>query len=518
MHFPRSPRGPRRLTGWCFLASTSVLAQTVDHTVIGLTDLNNRYGVNAPDGRSVTVWQTEALEGANFAPNPTGLSQTFLYFPSPPGTIGGISSHATSVMADFYGPGGVSKAVPFVYVQSANDFIYPPHLINPAAPAVTSPLNVLGAALPSIPSRSSGGSPVPLPQVMNASWAGGIDPVANPFVLADVPSDSATTSPVIYSAAAFNNDVNRRMDYLVQTAGLTAVVGVNNSATTPAANLASSYNTLAVGLSNGSAAQGYSGTATEGVGRMVVDLVAPAPVSSFAAPAVAGAATLLVDQANRTPSLADAQNPMVVRSLLMTGAQKLPGWQHGDAGSGDDVIHPLDKIQGAGELRINRSYDLLMAGEKAPGSLSLEQGWSLASVASGGVRYYFLDNNIAHGTFAATLNWNRTSDGTIQPVSYLLQADLLADLNLELLASDSGDNIGSSLALSASTVDNVEHIYIPDLPVGRYVLAVEAGAAATDAAAFGLSFQVIPEMPMATPILGLAGLAGVWKWRRSRRA
>ncbi|KAB2673972.1 MAG: S8 family serine peptidase [Verrucomicrobia bacterium] len=463
--------------GGCWLlVSVPALAQTVSHATIGLTDLLARYGAGAPNGSSVSVWQTEAGAAGSTFPGVALSPGEYVPFDG-----NGVSGHAAAVAAEFYAAGsGISQAVPYVWTMNANQFIG-----GGGLKAVSS----LAPAIPVMVDLNTG-LRLPQPQVMNASWIGGANAADG------------------YTAAEINADVNRRLDFLVATRGLTAVVGVDNAPSTPAPLLGQSYNAIAVGLSNLSAAQGYSNV--DGNGRMVVDIVAPTSATSYATPAVAGAATLLVDRANKTPLLADAADPMVVRSLLMTGARKLPGWEHGEAGTADDVVHPLDKIQGAGELRVNNAYDILMAGEKAAGSHSIGLGWSLSSIAKDGIQYYFVDNPHAGGTLTATLNWNRTSDGTPDGRG-LIGGDVLADLNLEVFASDDGDTIGGTLARSASTLDNVEHIFLSGLGVGRFAIAVEG----VDAAAYALSFQVVPEPTTLGAGAGLAVLGAVWAWRRS---
>jgi hypothetical protein len=367
--------------------------------------------------------------------------------------------------------------------MEAGQFVFPKDLTPPFIAPLA--LNSFSTFLPTIPATQR---LLPAPQVLNASWVGGF------------PAQSG------YTAAELSSDVLRRLDYLVDVKKVSAVVALDNAPAIPAL-LGQSYNSIAVGLSNLSAGQGYSDV--DGSGRMVVDLVAPSSVTSFATPAVAGAATLLVDRANKTPALADASDPMVVRSLLMTGAQKLPGWQHGDAGASDDIVHPLDKIQGAGELRINNSYDILMAGEKAVGSHSVGMGWSLASIAKGGVQYYYVDNLVAGGTLTVTLNWNRTTSGAVDG-RFLIEGDPLANLDLEVYSSDNLDTIGASLARSASTLDNVEHIYLQGLAVGRFAIAVQG----VDAANYALSFEIVPETSTMGAGVGAMLLAAATSWRR----
>jgi hypothetical protein len=67
------------------------------------------------------------------------------------------------------------------------------------------------------------------------------------------------------------------------------------------------------------------------------------------------------------------------------------------------------------------------------------------------------------------------------------------------------------LAVSDSSVDNVEHIYLQNLAPGRYAIGVN-GSLGTQ---YALSFNFVPEVPAGLPvgILGVVGL-GYLGWRR----
>jgi hypothetical protein len=236
-------------------------------------------------------------------------------------------------------------------------------------------------------------------------------------------------------------------------------------------------------------------------------------------PLVAGAATLIADRAQETPSLGNADDPRVVRSLIMTGAEKLAGWANSST-------QPVDLKQGAGELRVNRMYDVLMAGEKTVGLASDLRGWDLGAGAAG-VQYYFVDNTMASaGNLMVTLTWNRVTGDPSDPTGLartgganfttlnattVLAASALADLSLQVLTTDGVSTPLTSLAVSDSAVDNVEHIYLQNLAPGRYAIAVD-GSLGTQ---YGLSFNFVPEVSVGLPagILGLAGLVHVG-WRR----
>lgn len=333
-----------------------------------------------------------------------------------------------------------------------------------------------------------------MPKVINGSWAGSS------------------------GVAAADSDILRRADYLVDRDGVTIVTAMDGVAgASPSALMGQGYNTIQVGLSNGASSDGLS--TVDGTGRVLVDVVVPVTPISFGMPLVAGAATLIADRAQETPSLGNADDPRVVRSLIMTGAEKLAGWSNSST-------QPVDLKQGAGELRVNRMYDVLMAGEKTVGSASELRGWDLGAGASG-VQYYYVDNTMGvAGELTVTLTWNRVTGDPNDPTgaartgaanfttlgaTTVLAASSLANLSLEVLTTDGVSTPLTSLAVSDSSVDNVEHVYLQNLAPGRYAIGVN-GSLGTQ---YALSFNFVPEVPAGLPvgILGLAGL-GYLGWRR----
>jgi hypothetical protein len=477
------------MTGLVAMVGT-VEAQVL--TQIGVTDLRNRYGASLPEGTGIVGWLSEA--GVNqtisstvyeiFWPNLNTPSlnagrSVSQYGPLPPSPSSYSSDHATAVAAAWYaGPtGGVSPDLSTVRHMSANGFVGGAALRTGEA---TAP--VVDASLP-------------MPNVVNASWAGSS------------------------SVAAENVDVLRRIDYLVDRDGVTFVTAAGNTpGVVPAALPGQGYNSITVGLSNGTSSGGLS--TVDGTGRLMVDIVTPSGATSFAAPLVAGAAVLIADRAQETPALGNADDPRMVRSLIMTGAEKLAGWSN-------TSTQPLHPYQGAGELRVNRTYDVLMAGEKTVGSVSDSRGWDLG-VGAVGVQYYFVDNSYADGRLSVTLAWNRVTGDPTDPTgadrtdaanfallsgSTVLAASALADLNLEVLTTDGVSTPLTSLAVSQSTVDNVEHIYLTGLTPGRYAIGVSGGSGTP----YGLSFNFVPEVPVGWPMgVGAVVMMG-WVVRRRVR-
>ncbi len=496
------------------LAGSPAVAQW--ETTIGLTELRARYGASLPEGAGIVGWQTEANETANVNVTIGGgasIQQWTTYWPdlnnasitsgraitlygapqhvgplplvppdvNPPSPFTFSSGHATVVGLNWYGApsSGVSPELSTLVSMSAGAFVGSGALqfLSGTAPVVDPAIGVLG-----------------MPKVINGSWAG-------EFSLAEV-----------------DIDVTRRADYLVDRDGVTIVTPMAwKPDGTLRPTLGQGYNTIQVGLSSGAPLDGKS--TVDGTGRVLVDVVVPIDPISFGMPLVAGAATLIADRAQETPSLGNADDPRVVRSLIMTGAEKLAGWSNSST-------QPVDLEQGAGELRVNRMYDVLMAGEKNVGSVSDLRGWDLGAGASG-VQYYYVDNTMSvAGDLTVTLTWNRVTGDPNDPTGAdrtdaanfttlnslnVLAASALANLSLEVLTTDGVSTPLTSLAVSDSSIDNVEHVYLQNLAPGRYAIGVN-GSLGTQ---YALSFNFVPEVPAGLPvgILGLAGL-GYVGWRR----
>jgi hypothetical protein len=167
---------------------------------------------------------------------------------------------------------------------------------------------------------------------------------------------------------------------------------------------------------------------------------------------------------------------------------------------------PLDLRYGAGVLNVLNSYKQLTGGKKpvivtnsvsisgahpptgASGTVSVLSGWNLAtntsSVSSDTIHHYYFNvsNSIATVRFTATatLVWLRQKNqGSIN--------------NLDLYLYDCANS--NLVASSTSTVDNVEHIWHPGLPQGRYDLQVwkAGGATVTTNETYALAFEFVAD-------------------------
>lgn len=427
--------------GVVYLLSSTIAGAQGYLGTIGFNDLQNRLGVaNTPNGLGVRVAQVEAFEGAAYSSNPNlasgrpGFTMTFNGTTTNPNLFSG---HANFVANYFWANGTMATGVTEVDSWDASTWI-------------NTLLDGNGSGLP--PSTYAA-------KVSNHSYIG----------------SAGSTNDLILA---------RRADYLVDRSGHIMVVGGgNNGATAPAPLFGHSYNTIAVGRSDGNGGGGF--TTFDTPGRVKPDLVAPTTSVSGATPMVASAATLLVQTAGATP---DAARPQVIKSVLMTGATKntLTSWGH-------TATTPLDPKFGAGMLNINRAHQILTAGQQDANSSATvtSTGWDFNSIntsAGASQRRYFFDVVPAQNdiSFTATVTWHREFvEG--DPFNFTF-----ADLNLRLYASNSSfDLLGAPLEESRSTVDNVEHLFrAANMPLGRYALVVEAnGLALTD---YAVAWQFIP--------------------------
>jgi len=163
-----------------------------------------------------------------------------------------------------------------------------------------------------------------------------------------------------------------------------------------------------------------------------------------------------------------------VKALLLNGAIKPADWTNSPSS-------PLDPLYGAGVLNVFNSYKQLGGGRQgyivstsvstggahpptaASGTISTLSGWDFntntSSSKSDGVNHYYFNttNSGSDATFTATatLVWNRQRNQTA-----------INNLNLFLYNAPNSNLVTAS----TSAVDNVEHIFVPNLAPGRYDL------------------------------------------------
>lgn len=249
----------------------------------------------------------------------------------------------------------------------------------------------------------------------------------------------------------------------------------------PICSPASCYNGIAVDVTVG------SGTLDSGPtvdGRCKPDITAPGSgATSFATPYVSGAAAVLLQAGIRGDGGADtnaATDIRTVKALLMNGAVKPAAWTNG-------VTSPLDARFGAGILNVFNSWAQLKSGKNnyiestsvidgnphPPGAKTNNEpvlrGWDFNSLTNSDAahdrinHYYFSLPGSNSFTLTSTLVWLRPASAS--------PFEITSINNLNLFLYNAAN---SNLVLSStSIVDNVQHIYIPSLPPGRYDLQVE---------------------------------------------
>jgi hypothetical protein len=437
-----------------FLWATAVVrASNLD--VTGVTLL--RAVTTNLDGAGIRVGQAEAGYGTatNWQVNPgvSGVGQptnlfTYYYSVSPysavstattyPNALGAESGHADAVAGNYYGmSGGVATNVAHVDNYDANTFIN--YYVSPGR---------------SIYAR-----------VVNQSFIGA--------------TNSQTTYDQLYDGYA------ARYNALF-------VSGIGNGG--PVYPPATCYNGLGVAAYGGSSSIGP----TPDNGRCKPDITAPADATSYSTPQVAGAAVVLLQAGLRGdggPDTNSAVDLRTLKALLLNGAVKPADWTNGP-------VSPLDARYGAGVLNIFNAYQQL-AGRKqtnlvlstvstnaahpptgATNTIGVLSGWSFTNLTSSSsldavAHYYF---NVTNGTgnaaftATATLVWNRQQNqgGINNLLLFLYNA---ANSNL--------------IAGCTSAVDNVQHLFVPVLPPGRYDLQVlkKGGAYVSAAETYALAFE-----------------------------
>lgn len=429
---------------------------------IGYRVLTGTFTSGVPTSVTGGVTQTEAPDGAgSYLPDdavtPANAEFTGKTITNK-GTTTTASAHASLVGTYFYG--GISSIVPattLVDVYNANDWI------NTQGIAYTS-----GAVPPTEDRR-----------VQNHSWI------------------SVYGSE--YTATEINSTATRadtRLDFAINRDGFSSVVGVNNGAsTTLPALLCQSYHTISVGLYNGAHSAGL--TAYDGAGRMKPDVVAFDGATSFATPQVSGAAGLLSQKLRDTSAYSavltgTGDYPRITKALILAGAAKdqLSSWTRAS------TAKPYDAVYGAGALNVFLSYRILVAGRQAASTTTVvaETGWDVTTASTTSTRTYLFDvpAGSVQSRFSAALTWHRAVTTTQAMAG---TGGTLANLDLTLYNA-TGTTIGTQVDASLSTVDNVEHIYLPTLAPGRYALRVSSSSATSTR--YALAWRTSPTVNVTT--------------------
>jgi Subtilase family len=445
--------------------------------IIGITVL--RATTTNLDGTGVRVAQVEAqLTPGNadweVTPSATGIglpASSFTWYStnastnSFPNSLGIDSWHADMVGGYFYGlPGGVSTNVSHIDNYEADDFL------SDRLPFLT-PINA---------------------RVVNQCFNG-------------ISSEMVALDTLYDNFAAQNN-----------TLFITSVgdrPGGNPTVLPPA----TCYNGIGVSAYYNTNATSIGPTSD---GRAKPDITAPQSPTSISTPLVSGGAAILQGAGIRGDGGADtnsATDARTLKALLLNGAIKPPTWANPSPS-------PLDPLYGAGILDVFESYRQLAGGKHgyiatstvatnaphpptaATGNVSSLVGWDFNAITNSAItdainHYCFsVTNSAGNSPFTGTMTlvWNRHyTTATIN--------------NLDLFLYNMKN--GSLIASSISQVDNVEHIYVPQLPAGRYDLEVvkHGGAIAnfiTAPETYALAFEFFSVQLSITPVTG--GLLVSW--------
>lgn len=210
-------------------------------------------------------------------------------------------------------------------------------------------------------------------------------------------------------------------------------------------------------------------------------------------------------------------DPLVVKATMLNSASKsvldrdFNPWEQTSVAYPSGVYttaHPLDTHSGAGQIDGLALANQYLAGEIGPG-LVHDVGWDLNSIAHGQSIDYVINPNLLLGTsLTATLTWHRhvgrtdNGNGIIDAFDTFTQLMPLNNLDLQVLRN------GVLVAQSISTVDNVEHLYIPIDLAAQYTLRVWGVNVAGGAEPFALAWQGVAVPEPATIVLALLVTAG----------
>lgn len=533
------------------LAAAGSAVQATTITGIGLSGLPA--GLN---GAGVNVAQVEANFAAppksgpqtidQFEANPAGsninnsaISMTYIDFNGHQSSTTGAtytsgsytyhdieSGHADSVGGYFYGSNGVASGVAHVDNYDAGYF----------ENSVVGTLSTTSLTPP--PTLNND-------KVVNQSFINNFPPTTT---AAQAQSEQTLID------GEYDNYTNTYGTIFVSAVGNGSVEAGTNSQINPPAT---ACNSIAVG------AYPYTTTST-GIGptsdgRSAPDIVAPGSETSYTTPLVSGAAAIMVQAGtladgyaggdgftNQAAYSTAATDERTVKALLLNGAVKPAGWTNSySVNSGTYTYNPvstttttpLDPRYGSGVLNVDNTCNNLIAGRVVASSvnnstaaltsptITHNEGWDYSSITNG-----LTANNVAHYVFnlsaasqrynlTSTLVWNAQTQAGLVSVPAGGQRPSFSE-TLNHLDLNIYNSAGTLVASSASTVDNLQQLYVLGLTPGSYDLqVVDLGGAAgwagtTDPYALAFNFQPVPE-PAALLIL-LCGLSALALRRRNR--
>ena len=265
-------------------------------------------------------------------------------------------------------------------------------------------------------------------------------------------------------------DALLRIDYAIERDSMLSIVGLNNGAdSTVPPLMATAYNVISVGLTNGEHSRGGTTAGFFQPGRMKPELVAPHTATSYSTAAVSSAAAFLLDEVFRNLSTyASAARPEVMKAILMAGATQaeFTDWRR-------ETSMPFDPVFGAGELNLSRSHHILTRAtlQAAESANPVIADWAADEQPAGASTIFSIQipQGLAATRTTAALCWNRnilnaSTNGEFNP------EPSLPDMSLTLTSAATPETIIES---SAAPVGNVEYIVTDTrLPSGEYLLQV----------------------------------------------
>lgn len=292
----------------------------------------------------------------------------------------------------------------------------------------------------------------------------------------------STTPPQVYTASVANATFYRDQATSVRVADLmfdadnvlafTSQPGsYTNQDNTVSGNY---YNALVIGPPEPLPSYGNSTIDnTNNAPRSKPDLVVYpynlAQATSWSTPTAAAVGAGLLSIAKEHPAYASGASPLVIRAVLLAAARKFINYP-GATWSQNLPLQPLDAIYGAGELDVNATWKIYLAGPYPNAQNSL--AWQSVSLAAGAQKQFRIPGAQATA-LSAVVTWNRKITVTGPG---LLDAQL-ADLSLSV-----SDGSGHLITTSDSAGSNVEHIYLPSTQAGDLLLTVTNKSANTIAA------------------------------------
>ncbi len=439
-----------RFTQFVIVLAFAACAAADSFDDIGVTSLRLRPGALLANGAGVTLAQVEAAEYGAYTPNINNgdfLGKGFSFF-----GIGQqpVSAHGTNIAADIYGNSdGVAPGVKKILLFSNDSFLF--------ADGLGTGMTVLPAVLKA--------------QVINNSWVGNM------------------------STKAANTDALRRLDYMIVRDNVFVANALDNTNTAPVkVLLAAAFNGMNVGITPG-LGNTFTAQASSSF-HLMPDLIVPVGTTSQASAYVAGSAALLISEAKAHKQPVSA---LGVRASLMAGAQRLSGWK-------STAASPLDPVQGAGQLRVDHSFDILMGGERAPGSFARSRGWDSAVADPNRQLFYDITLTRPATHFSAALIWNREISN--ESVPFVDRTVTLANLDLQLQRKKGKTWVDAGH--SYHTGDNVEFIAREALIAGTYRLAVKSNRQETFALAWYSDFTPL-SATQSVPLLATAFAVNVPK-------